>query len=129
MLLGNKSFLKLGERDVGVMFAFFLLTQLNLHIKTGLHHGTKELKIPITLNHKTIGILRKIKGVTASQLAERMLIGHSSLKKVESGFTPITDLMNVRLWKGLAGLGYSVEAIYVINEFVDHKGALLIEAT
>lgn len=85
----------------------------------------KELKIPVTLNHKTIGILRKIKGVTASQLAERMFVGHSSLKKVESGFTPITDLMNVRLWKGLAGLGYSVEEIYVINAFVDHKGGVV----
>ncbi|PEM08041.1 helix-turn-helix domain-containing protein [Bacillus wiedmannii] len=86
----------------------------------------KELKILVTLNHKTIGILRKIKGVTASQLAERMFISHSSLKKVESGFTPITDLMNVRLWKSLTGLGYSVEEIYVINEFVDHKGGVVI---
>ncbi|MEH6933928.1 helix-turn-helix domain-containing protein [Bacillus sp. JJ783] len=85
----------------------------------------KELKIAIMLNHKTIGILRKIKGVTSSQLADIMLIGHSTLKKVESGFTPMTDLMNVRLWKGLAGLGYSVEEIYVINAFVDHKGGVV----
>ncbi|MGF9881065.1 helix-turn-helix transcriptional regulator [Bacillus albus] len=82
----------------------------------------KELKIPVTLNHKTIGILRKIKGVTASQLADRMFICHSSLKKVECGQIAISDLMNVRLWKALTGLGYSVEEIYVINEFVNHKG-------
>ncbi|PGD66673.1 transcriptional regulator, partial [Bacillus toyonensis] len=25
----------------------------------------------------------------------------------------------------LAGLGYSVEEIYVINEFVDHKGGVV----
>lgn len=82
----------------------------------------KELKIPVTLNRKTIGILRKIKGVTASQLADRMLLGHSSLKKVESGFMPITDLMNVRLWKALTGLGYSVEEVYIADAFVKHKG-------
>ncbi|QWH20945.1 XRE family transcriptional regulator (plasmid) [Bacillus mycoides] len=85
----------------------------------------KELKIVVMLNHKTIGILRKIKGVTASQLADRMFIHHSALKKLESGHAPITDLMNVRLWKGLAGLGYSVEEIYVINEFVEHKGGVV----
>ncbi|HDX9632357.1 transcriptional regulator [Bacillus sp. 4048] len=85
----------------------------------------KELKIAIMLNYKTIGILRKIKGVTASQLSDRMFIHHSALTKLESGHAPITDLMNVRLWKGLAGLGYSVEEIYVINEFVDYKGGVV----
>ncbi|MEN1937789.1 helix-turn-helix transcriptional regulator [Paenibacillus sp. 102] len=88
----------------------------------------KELKIAVILNPKSIGILRKIKGVTASQLAERMFIGHSTLMKVESGFTPITDLMNVRLWKGLAGLGYSVEEIYLLDAFVKHKGGVVDEA-
>ncbi|PER24547.1 XRE family transcriptional regulator [Bacillus sp. AFS054943] len=88
----------------------------------------KELKIPVMLNHTTIGILRKIKGVTASQLADRMLIGHSALNKVESGFTPIADLMNVRLWKALTGLGYSVEEVYLVDAFVKQKGGVVDEA-
>ncbi|HDR8120256.1 hypothetical protein ABE55_06145 [Bacillus thuringiensis] len=82
----------------------------------------KELKMPVTLNYKTIGILRKIRGVTASQLADRMFIGHSAVKKVECGQTAISDLMNVRLWKALTGLGYSVEEIYIADAFVKHKG-------
>lgn len=89
----------------------------------------KELKIPVTLNHTTIGILRKIKGVTASQLADRMFIHHSALTKLESGHAPITDLMNVRLWKGLAGLGYSVEEIYLLDAFIKHKGGVVNETT
>ncbi len=97
--------------------------KINLHIKTGVTlWNKKELKIPVTLNHKTIGILRKIKGVTASQLADRMFICHSSLKKVECGQKAISDLMNVRLWKALTGLGYSVEEIYLLDAFVKHKG-------
>ena len=58
-----------------------------------------------------------------------MFIHHSALQKLESGYAPITDLMNVRLWKGLVGLGYSVEEIYVINEFVEYKGAVVDETT
>ncbi|MFL0490534.1 MULTISPECIES: helix-turn-helix transcriptional regulator [Bacillus] len=109
--------------------SFFLLQRLNLHIKTGVTFmEQKELKIPVMLNHTTIGILRKIKGVTASQLADRMLIGHSALNKVESGFTPIADLMNVRLWKALTGLGYSVEEVYLVDAFVKQKGGVVDEA-
>ncbi|WP_163262371.1 helix-turn-helix domain-containing protein [Bacillus paranthracis] len=89
----------------------------------------RELKIPVTLNHKTIGILRKIKGVTASQLAERMFVSHSTVKKAECGQVAISPMVNVRLWKGLSGLGYSVEEIYVINEFVNHKGGVVNETT
>lgn len=113
----------MGRRNVGVASVLFPINENQFTYKNGGYvMEQKELKIPVMLNHTTIGILRKIKGVTASQLADRMFICHSSLKKVESGFKPITDLMNVRLWKGLAGLGYSVEEIYVINEFVNHKG-------
>ncbi|MBE7129597.1 MULTISPECIES: helix-turn-helix domain-containing protein [Bacillus cereus group] len=87
----------------------------------------KELKIEIMLNPKTIGILRRIKGVTAVQLADRMFVSHSVVKKAECGQVPISDIMNVRLWKALAGLGYSVEDIYVINMFVEHKGGGVLE--
>ncbi|PFU37043.1 MULTISPECIES: transcriptional regulator [Bacillus cereus group] len=84
----------------------------------------KELKLEVTLNPKTIGILRRIKGVTASQLANRMFISHSTLKKAECNQVAISPVMNVRLWKGLVGIGYTVEAIYVINEFVEYFGGV-----
>lgn len=84
----------------------------------------KELKLEVTLNPKTIGILRRIKGVTALQLAERMFISHSTLKKAECSQVAISPMMNVRLWKALTGIGYSVESIFVLNEFVEHFGGV-----
>ncbi|MGR9635197.1 hypothetical protein ACU82A_29850 [Bacillus cereus] len=41
----------------------------------------------------------------------------------------ISDLMNVRLWKALTGLGYSVEEIYLLDAFVKHKGVGVNETT
>ncbi|EJS11818.1 hypothetical protein IKS_05163 [Bacillus cereus VDM062] len=89
----------------------------------------KELKIEIMLNPRTIGILRRLKGVTAVQLADRMFLSHSAVKKVECGQIAISDIMNVRLWKALTGLGYSVEDVYVLNAFVEHKGGVVNETT
>ncbi len=37
--------------------------------------------------------------------------------------------MNVRLWKALTGLGYSVEEIYLLDAFVKHKGVGVNETT
>jgi len=84
----------------------------------------KELKLEVTLNHKTVGILRKIKGVTVNELADRMHVHVGTLKKAECSQVAISPMMNVRLWKALTGIGYSVEAIFVINEFVEHFGGV-----
>ncbi|MDM5465451.1 XRE family transcriptional regulator [Bacillus cereus] len=80
----------------------------------------KELKLEVTLSPKSIGVLRRIKGVTASQLAERMFISHSTVKKAECGQVAISPMTNVRLWKGLVGIGYTVEEVYVIDAFIKH---------